>query len=195
MKTLFSLSLAATLFLSSIASYASEDLKALSTVNSTFKKVRVTLKEGVGTAKISILNQDGKSLNKRKVNVKDESVVIPYDLNDLPAGEYQVRIETDLEEVTYTVNTTNKPVDVNSLPLMAYGKTIDENTVNLLVVGLNEPGVQVQIISIRNDEVIFEEHIDQLDGFKKDYSFNGVKSDEIYFKLEDSTGRSKTLFF
>lgn len=195
MKTLFTIAMASALSFSALASNANEDLKDLSTVNSKFKKINVTLKEGVGNAKITILNEDGKNLNQRKVHVKNESIVVPYDMKNLPVGEYQVKIVTDEEEVVYTVETTNQPIPTEELPLMAYGKLVDDNTVNLSVIGLSEPGVEVKIYSSASGKVIFEENVDQPEGFKKDYSFKGLDSEDVYMKVTDNLGRTRTIFF
>ncbi|MEN2284118.1 hypothetical protein AAGF08_18385, partial [Algoriphagus sp. SE2] len=195
MKTLFTIAMASALSFSALASNSNEDLRDLSTVNSKFKKINVTLKEGVGNAKITIMNEDGKNLNQRKVHVKNESLVVPYDMNNLPVGEYQVKIVTEEEEVVYTVETSNQPIPVEDLPLMAYGKVVDENTVNLAVIGLSEPGVEVKIYSSTSGKVIFEENIDQAKGFKKDYSFKGMDSEDIYMQVSDKLGRTRTIFF
>lgn len=195
MKTLLTVALASALSLSSLVANASEDLRALSTVNSNYKKISVTLNEGVGSAKISILDQDGKVLSNRKVRVKDENLMVPYNMDNLPAGEYQVKIVTDTEEVTYTIATTEKPIPSADLPLMAYGKTLDENTVSVTVVGLMEPGVDVEIYSAESGKKIYSEYIYQKEGFKKDYSFNNFNSKDIYLKVIDYQGRSKTLYF
>ncbi len=195
MKTLLTVALASALSFSSFIANASEDLKALSTVNSNFKKISVTLNEGVGKAKISILTPDGKSLSSRKVNVKNENLMLPYDMNNMPAGEYLVKIVTDQEEVTYTVKTTEKPLPASALPLVAFGKLVDNNTVTLTVVGLQKPGIDVKIYSVESGEILFNDHIVQAEGFKKDYTFSKVKASDIYMKVIDTQGRSKTLFF
>lgn len=195
MKTLFTLALASTLSLSTLAANASEDLKALSSVNSNHKKISVTLTEGLGNAKISIMDMDGKNLSSRNVRVKNEDLIVPYDLEDLPAGEYQVKIVTDTEEVIYTVETTEQPIAASDLPLMASGKVVDENTVNLSVFGLAEPGVDVAVHSVKTDDLLYSDHIDQAEGFKKNYSFSKLNAGDIYLKVTDAQGRSKTLFF
>ena len=74
-------------------------------------------------------------------------------------------------------------------------KTVDENTVSVTVIGLTEPGVNVEVYSAKSGEVIYSEHVDQAEGFKKDYSFNNMKSNDVYLKVIDGQGRSKTLFF
>ncbi|UZD23625.1 hypothetical protein PBT90_09510 [Algoriphagus halophytocola] len=195
MKTLFTVALAGALSFGAFAADASEDLKELSAVNTNFKKVNVTLKEGVGIARISILTPEGKYLNSRKVKVKDQNVVVPYDLANLPVGEYQIRIETEDEEIQYKVETKEQPNPAAALPLMAYGKIMNDHTIRLSVVGLLEPGVQVKVFSAITDKVIYQEKVDQPEGFAKNYSFNGIGADEIYMELTDAKGRMKTLHF
>ncbi|PZX53862.1 CopC domain-containing protein [Algoriphagus ratkowskyi] len=195
MKALFTVVLASALSFSSLAASASEDLKALSTVHSNYKKISVTLTEGLGKATISILDADGKSLSSRNVRVKKENMMVPYDLKNLPAGEYQVKIETGAEQVIYTVETKDKPVATEALPLMASVKIVDNNTVNLSVMGLEEAGVDVKIYSKVSDEVIYTDHIIQAEGFRKDYSFSKMNVSDIYFIVTDSQGRSKTFNF
>lgn len=195
MKSLFTFAMASALSFSALAADANEDLKDLSTVDTKYQKINVTLKEGVGNAKISIFNEEGKNLSQRKVHVKNENLVVPYDMKNLPTGEYQVKIVTDEEEVTYTVETSKSPIAVEDLPLMAYGKVVDKNTINLAVIGLTEPGVKVKVFSADSGKVIFEEKIDQPEGFVKDYSFKGLNSDDVYLEVTDNLGRVKTLFF
>lgn len=73
---------------------------------------------------------------------------------------------------------------------MAYGKLKDRYTVNLLVVGLEQPGVQVDIYNHLNQKVK-SEYIDQPEGFSKDYKFTGARASDMYFHLKDAQGRSK----
>ncbi len=195
MKTLLTVALASAFSFSSFIASASEDLRSLSTVNAKHKKINVTLNEGVGTAKISILTPEGKVLSNRKVKVKNENLMIPYNMEGMPVGEYRVKIVSDHEEVIYNVATTAN-LDANaSLPLMAYGKTLDKNTVRLTVVGLLEPGVEVEVFSNESGKVIHSEHIDQNEGFIKDFSFTNFDAKDIHLKVTDLKGKSKTLYF
>lgn len=195
MKTLFTFALAGLLASSSLAANSNEDLMALSNVNAKFKKINVLLKEGVGEAKIAILDEAGKKLHQRKIKATDHDVVVPYDMNTLPCGEYKVMITTDEEEVVYTVETFDKPQPIAEYPLMAYGKILDDETVNLTVIGLEESGVNVQIKSQKGNRIIHEEYIDQPEGFKKNFKFKGLSPEEIYFEIKDAKGRNKTLYF
>jgi hypothetical protein len=195
MKALFTVALASVLSFGAFSALASEDLREFSAVNTNYKKVTITLKEGLGAAKVSILTPEGKVLSSRKVNVQDENVRVPYNLTNLPAGEYQVKIATSRDEVSYTVETMDQPVPASELPLMAYGKSLDKNTVRLAVIGLVEPGVQVKIYTTEESKLIHKEQIDQPEGFVKNFSFDQFSSDEIYMVITDTKGRSKTLYF
>ncbi|MCE7056803.1 T9SS type A sorting domain-containing protein [Algoriphagus sp. AGSA1] len=194
MKTLFTFAAAA---LMATGTFANEfdDLKANSRVNTTYKKISVHLNEGVGKAKISIYDMNGKKLHQRRVKA-NESVLVPYDMNALPCGEYEVRIATDEEEVTYTVETVDKEEPMPAvLPLMAYGKQIDRNTINLLVLGLEEPGVEVKIRKVADNKLVHQETVDQPEGFKKNYKLNGVGPQDVYFEVTDIKGRTKQIYF
>ena len=193
MKTLFTFALAGLLATSTIAAPGPEDLKELSTVHATYKKIDVLLKEGVGKAKIAIFDKDGKRLHSRTVKAKDD-LRVPYDLNDLPCGEYQVMITTDEEEVTYTVETVEKEMPAAALPLMAYGKKIDDKTINLLVIGLEEAGTEVKIKKVSNDRLVHEEMINQPEGFRKNYQLNGVSPEDVYFEVTDAKGRTRKIY-
>ncbi len=193
MKTLMTLALAGLISFSALANDNDADLMELSSVKARYKTVNVLLKEGVGEAKIAIMDESGKKLHQRKVKQKGNDVVIPYNLEDMPCGEYQVEITTDDERVLYTVNTFNKTIPAEQLPLMAYGKKIDDNAVNLAVIGLTEPGVDVKIRYKNNDRVLHSETIDTPEGFKKDFYFEGFDADDVYFELKDALGRTKVI--
>lgn len=195
MKTLFTIALASALTFSSFAASAADDLMALSNVKANFKKVNVLLKGGVGEAKISLFDESGKKLHQKKVNVGEGDMIIPYNLTSLPCGEYQVKITTGQEEVVYTVATFEHPIPAAQLPLMAYGKVLDGETINLVVIGLDEPGVQVEIRSEETDRAIYEEEISQPEGFKKNFKLKGISPDDVYLYVTDTKGRSKTIYF
>ncbi|MDR7128153.1 hypothetical protein J2X69_000481 [Algoriphagus sp. 4150] len=195
MKTLFTFALAGLLATGTFAANDLEDLKANSTVNATYKKINVHLKEGVGKAKIVIFDMNGKRLHSRSVKAK-EDLIVPYNMNSLPCGEYRVMISTEDEEVTYTVETVEKEEPAPLVyPLMAYGKKVDKNTINLLVVGLEEAGVDVKIKKVIDNKVVYKEIVDQPEGFRKDYRLNGVQAEDVYLEVTDIKGRTKTIYF
>ncbi|SEF67574.1 hypothetical protein [Algoriphagus boritolerans] len=195
MKTLFTFALAGALSFSSLAANVADDLMALSNVKANFKKVNILLKGGVGEAKVSLFDQSGKKLHQRKVNVRNGDMIIPYNLNDMPCGEYKIKIATEEEEVVYTVATFEKPTPISELPLMAYGKMVDEHTVNLAVIGLSEPGVEVEIRHEGTKKLIHQEEITTPEGFRKNYKLQGVSPEDVYIYVKDANGRSKTLYF
>lgn len=195
MKTFFTIALAGSLSFSSLAANASDDLMALSEVKARFKKVNVLLKGGVGEAKVSLFDELGRKLHSRKVSVGEMDVILPYDLKDLPTGEYAVKISTQEEQVTFKVETFEKPISLDELPLVAFGKVIDDETINLAVVGLDQPGVNVTIRSSETNKLIHSEQVDQAEGFRKNYKFKGISPEDIYIQVTDSKGRSKTLHF
>ncbi|MDX5340443.1 MAG: hypothetical protein LPK25_15570 [Cyclobacteriaceae bacterium] len=195
MKTLFTFAIASALTLSSLAANASDDLKANSEVKANFKKVNVLLKEGVGDAKVAILDPNGKKLHQRKVHVEGQDMIIPYNLNELPCGEYTVQILTEDEKVEYTVETFEKPAKSEEMPLVAFAKEIDGNGIHLTVVGLEEPGVEVTLRYAESGRVIVQEDIFQPEGFQKNYRLKGVSAEDVYVQVKDAKGRSKTLYF
>ena len=165
-------------------------LMELTSVRCTYKKVRITFKEPMEKVFISILNENGEQFVKTKYKTK-EPVTVPYDLSGLPAGDYQVKIETEDEIAIFDVKTVEKKIVKK--PIMAYGKFKNRNTITLLVVGLEKPGVTVDIYNEHNQKVL-SEYIDQPEGFSKDYKFVNQKADRIYFHVKDAQGRSKHVY-
>lgn len=193
MKTLFTFALAGLLATSTFAIDA-EDLKENSSVHTNYKKIQVHLNEGVGKAKIAIFDMNGKKLHSRKVKATSE-LHVPYDLNDLPCGEYQVMISTDEEEVSYTIETVDKEIATPTVyPLMAYCKVLDNNTINLLVIGLEEAGVDVKIKRVSNDRIVHEEVVEEPVGFRKNYKLNGLQAEDVYFEVTDAKGRTRKIY-
>ncbi|UZD23100.1 hypothetical protein PBT90_06810 [Algoriphagus halophytocola] len=195
MKTLFTFALAGLLATSSFAADKAEDLMALSSAHTVYKKVHVHLKEGVGKAKIAIYDMEGNKLHQRTVKAK-EDMNVPYDLNSLPCGEYTVKISTNDEEVMYTVETVEKvEPKAEVLPLVAYGKKMNSFTIGLTVLGLEQAGVDVKIRAVGSDHIVHEEYIDQPEGFKKNFVLNGVRPEEVYFDVTDVKGRNRVIHF
>ncbi len=192
MKTLLTLALAATLGVTGLATAANENVNELSNVKAKDKKITVNLKEGLGKVSLSILDQNGRQLHKRFVNVK-QSLEIPYDMSQLPAGQYHVLIANSGsdEKAVYTVET--KEV-ITEYPLVAYGNTVENNAIRLLVIGLEQPGVQVEFFN-QEGKRIFKEQVSQAEGFEKIYNLKNLKPEDINVKLTDSKGRTKTLYF
>lgn len=126
-----------------------EKLMDLTSVRSSYQKVRVTFIEPMEKVFVSILDAEGAQLVKTKYKTK-EAVTVPYDLSNLPAGDYRIKVETEDEIAVYDIKTVEKVIKA---PLMAYGKFQDNNTINLMVVGLEKPGVTVDIYNELNVSV------------------------------------------
>jgi hypothetical protein len=140
------------------------------------------------------MDENGKILHQRKIKVNND-LMVPYNLDHLPCGEYQVMISTEEEEVVYTVETFEKEKAPIEYSLMAYGHQIDDETINLAVIGLENPGVEVKIRMENGNKILFQETVTQPEGFRKDYKLKGVSPEEVYFELKDSLGRTRILHF
>jgi hypothetical protein len=194
MKKLLTLALAATLGVASFANASNEGIEEMSSVRANDKKVNIILREGLGKVKLAILDSEGKKLHQQFVKVQSD-LKVPYDLSYLPAGEYQVVIESNInkgnsEKMVYTVETKEVP---ETLPLMAYGKSLDENSFRLTVIGLEEPGVKVEIID-QNRKTIFSEEINQPEAFTKIFHLKNLTVDDISLKVSDKSGRVRNLY-
>ena len=194
MKKLLTLALAATLGVASFANASNEGIEELSSVRSKDKKVAISLKEGLGKVKLEILDSEGHKLHQQFVKVK-EDIQVPYDLSQLPAGEYQVSIESNIKEpsadkMVYTFETKEAPAP---LPLMAYGKSLDENSFRLAVIGLEKPGTKVEILD-SNGKAVFSEKINQEEAFTKIYHLKNMSVKDVSLRVTDATGRTKTLY-
>lgn len=167
-----------------------ETLMETTSVRARYEKVRVTFKEPMEKVFISILDSDGRRIMKNKYKSK-EPLTIPFDLSNLPTGDYKVKIETEEEVAFYDITTVEKKIVEK--PLMAYGKYKNSNTINLLVVGLEKPGVSVEIFNTQGQK-ISKEFIEVPEGFSRDYRFVHPRAGKVYFRLKDSQGRIKYVY-
>ncbi|EOZ98699.1 hypothetical protein A33Q_1353 [Indibacter alkaliphilus LW1] len=195
MKTFITLALAATMGLASFAHASNENAAALSSVKAKDNKVNVYLKEGMGKVKLAILDQEGKTLHSQRVNVKND-IKVPYDLSQLPVGEYHVLVQSNIKEnnadyVVYTVEREEEPI---AYPLMAYGKNMDNERIKLTVIGLEEPGVEVKITTDKG-KVLLKEYITEPNAFEKIYRLEKIKAEDITVQVKDQKGRVKNLYF
>lgn len=165
-----------------------EPLKELTSVRCKYKKVHVTFTAPMEKVYITFLNAEGEQVSRTKYKTK-EAVSVPFNLSNLPVGDYQIKVETEHETETFNVTTFEKH---EKKPLMAYGKFKDHNTINLLVVGLEKPGVTVEIFNEFNHK-LSSEFIDEPEGFSKDYTFLNQNAGKIYFHVKDRQGRHKVV--
>lgn len=195
MKTFITLALAATIGLASFANASNENASALSSIKTKDNKVNVYLKEGMGKVKLAIMDQDGKTLHSQKVNVKTD-LKVPYDLSQLPAGEYHVLVQSNIKEnnADFTVYTVEKEEAPAVYPLMAYGKTLNNSSIQLTVIGLEEPGVEVRIMT-QKGKLLYKEYIDEPKSFEKVYRLEKIGAEDVSIQLKDKKGRTKGLYF
>ena len=165
-------------------------LKEFTSVRTSYQLIHVTIGEPMEKVFVSIYDDKGDMITRKKYKIK-EPITIPYNMSRLPTGDYQVKIETEEEVAVYDVKTFAK-ANYN-LPLMAYGTLKEQNTVTLLVVGLEKPGVTINIYDQLGSK-IGSDYIDQPEGFSKDYKFVGQEADKVYFHLKDVQGRTKHVY-
>jgi len=195
MKKLLTLALAATLGVASFANASNEGIEEMSSVKANEKKVSVILREGLGKVRLAIFDSEGKKLHQQFLKVHND-LKVPFDFSYLPAGEYQVMIESNInkgnsEKMVYTVETKEAPAP---LPLMAYGKTLNENSFKLTVIGLEEPGIKVEIFNQKGNPV-FSEEIEDYGAFSKIYRLENLTVKDILLKVTDRKGRNRNLIF
>ncbi len=193
MKTLFMISIAALFSFATFANDNNEELLANSDVKAQYKIVNVLLKEEVGKAKVAILDVNGKRLYQRNVNTSDSDLVIPYNMENMPTGEYRVMISTENAQVDYKVNTFNRAIPADELPLKAHGQILNDNTIKLAVFGLLEPGVDVKIRYEDSHRIMHRETINTPNAFSKNFKIKGVDPSEVYFELKDAKGRTRII--
>ncbi|SMD44587.1 hypothetical protein SAMN00777080_3211 [Aquiflexum balticum DSM 16537] len=195
MKKLLTLALAATLGMASFANASNEGIEEMSSVKANEKKVSIILREGLGKVRLAIFDSEGKKLHQQFLKVNND-LKVPYDFSYLPAGEYQVMIESNINKANseilfYTVETKEAPAP---LPLKAFGRSIDDNSFKLTVVGLEEPGVNVEIFN-RNGNPIFSEEIEEYGSFSKIYRLRNLNVKDISLKVTDRKGSETNLKF
>ncbi len=192
MKTLFTSVFVFCLVFLAAASPAKESLMALTSVESKDETVKVSFKEAVGKVAIVILDENGKIMARNRYNAK-EALVIPFNLSGLPEGNYVVKVRTKDEVALYEVETKEK-APAFERPIVAYGKLKDPYTVNIMVLGIETPGIQVDVFNSQNYRIATDK-VNEKDGFTRDYRFTDMKVEGLYFRIKDAQGRTKYLYF
>ncbi|MGY6521235.1 MAG: hypothetical protein ACXIUD_05870 [Mongoliitalea sp.] len=173
--------------------HASEDeLRALTNVTAKDQRVKVALREGAGKVRISILDENGRYLYQKRVKA-DKDLKLPFNLSQLPEGEYQVKIrraDNPEEKLIHTI-VNRAPLPAPN-PLVAFGRILDDNSVRLKVIGLEEPGVSIRITDAFGRNV-HSEFVDHPEGFSRIYHLRNVDPSGLAISLRDAAGRSKTI--
>lgn len=191
MKTLFVMAFLAGLGLGNVqASDENISFSEMSAVKAQGQQLRVVLQEGIGKVSVSILDENGRFLHQSRLNA-DRNLIVPFDLSQLPEGKYQVKIRQRSGDEQKIIHEVVSQSDVEKKPLVAYKRKIDDRSFQLTVVGLEEPGVRVQISNIfgRN---IFDHTIDHPEAFSKIYRMKHKNVDGLMVRLTDAMGRTKS---
>lgn len=187
MKTLFTVLFASILFSFASANPIRAQLKENTSVKSEGQKVQVTFKSPMGKVAVRIVDKKGKTLAQNTFKTK-EPVMVPYDLSQLPEGEYKLEITNGEEKLNFAIQNQKAP----ALPLMAYGKMKTDNVVSLLVVGLTIPGTEVAFYD-ETGKWIKTDYVKVAEGFRRDYRFQNLKNGLSHMVVTDAQGRIKTI--
>lgn len=189
MNTLMTILLALAIQLGTFVSPNEKPLAEVTMVESLNQKFNVHLLEGVGRVHISILNQKGKLVDITTFKI-DGPTVIPFNISGLPEGNYTLKIETKLEEIAFEVS-SKKPLEKK---LLAYANVKNDNTANLKVAGIENPGIKVTFYD-QSHRRITTDQVDVAGGFSKDYILKNRKLKEVYMEVKDQNGKSKIFHF
>ena len=164
-------------------------LREASSVEIQEQRFVLKLTEAVGPVRISIYNSEGKIIDRTFFRVTTAQK-IPFNLSQVPEGEYKVKLETKEESISYNINSYKKV----EKKLMAYVKTIDENSFELMMVGVDEPGTKVTVYS-SDHKVLTIDEINAVGSFTKNYHLKYMALKNVYLKVQNAKGKSKYLYF
>lgn len=177
-------------FSSMVSLPADKGLKEITVVETQDQTFNLTIKEPAGKVWVTIYNEEGKLIKRHFVKAK-EPVKIPYNLSQLPIGNYTVKVASQLESVTFDI-TTKKVVEKK---LLAYAKKLDDHTVQVKVVGIENPGVKVAFFEKATHRKVSSDYVTEPAGFAKNYKFVKLELDKVYMEVTDAAGRFKVFHF
>ncbi|WP_375584888.1 hypothetical protein [Cyclobacterium xiamenense] len=186
MKTLATLLLTFGIVVGSMASEKS--LTEITSINNEGQRFTLRLAAAVGPLTVSIYDPEGTLIAKDHYRV-DCPLTIPYNLSEVPEGNYKVHVTSSEESVRYAV-ASKKPTPKRP---MAYARVLDEKTFSLKVLGVEKPGTRVTIYD-QNHKRIATDTIDETGGFSKKYHMKFMKVEEIYLCVHDADGRATYLY-
>lgn len=177
-------------FSSIIQPLADKGLAEITAIETQDQSFNLTIKEAVGKVWVSIFNEDGRLINRNLVRAK-EPIQVPFNLSQLPAGNYTVDVASKMESVSFDV-TTKKKVEKK---LMAYAYKLNDHTVQVKVVGIENPGVKVTFFEADTHRKISSDYVTEPAGFAKNYKLVKLDLDSVYMVIADKAGRSKVFYF
>jgi len=107
MKTLFTFALAFSLQLASFAISPNDQLAAHTRIGARHQKISITLLKGIGKVKIAILDEKGMNLYTDYIKI-NENVVYPINMENLPSGNYLVKISNKEGDIEKWVSLSHK---------------------------------------------------------------------------------------
>ncbi|WP_209332037.1 hypothetical protein [Lunatimonas salinarum] len=192
MKTLMTLFLALAVATFSFADPIFPDRKLEEVAVLEFKDqcFNLILKEGVGKITVSIYDEKGKMIDKVSFHA-NEPVSVPFNLTQVPEGEYRVQVSNKEDAVTFPV-TSKKAFDK---ALVAFAKAKGSNVISLTVIGIETLGTEVTFYDNRTLRKINSDYVEEYAGFSRDYRLADTTVDQVYLEVKDANGHTKIFHF
>lgn len=188
MKILFTIALTMSMILHVFA--GSNDLTVLSNVTYENQVAKVSLLEGVGRVKVSVLDQKGLVLHCHSLKVK-ENLMLPINLALLPAGIYTIKIESKESKVEYDIETS-----IKEEVAATFNASVKALALDYVKVAVNESNPKGTIVKIygNNHKLLLKDKVPS-GPFVRRYKLKDIKSSEVYFSLSDKNGEEHFFHF
>lgn len=177
-------------FSSIIQPLADKGLAEITAIETQDQSFNLTIKEAVGKVWVSIYSEDGRLINRNLVRAK-KPIEVPFNLSQLPVGNYTVDVASKMESVSFDI-TTKKKVEKK---LMAYAYKLNDHTVQVKVVGIAKPSVKVAFFEEETHRKVSSDYVTEPAGFAKNYKFVKMDLDKVYMVVTDADGKSKVFHF
>lgn len=147
----------------------------------------VYLDEEQGQVKVSLKNESGQIIHKSTINNK-EGFAQPYDMEQLPAGDYTFDVTIPngsmVSETVTIVKPSKEPNFVANIL-----NVDDKKKFRLAVMNKDESALPTSVkIYNEKGEVIHEEQVSNLYGFRKIFDLNSVAASQFTFEIKNITG-------
>ncbi|MEQ9168251.1 MAG: hypothetical protein RLO12_18475 [Fulvivirga sp.] len=147
----------------------------------------VYLDEEQGQVKVSLKNASGEVIHKATIKNK-EGFAQPYDMEQLPGGDYTFDVTnpdgTTVSETVTIVKPSNEPNFAANILNVNDGKKF-----RLAVVNRDERALPTTIkVYGQNGNVIHEEKVNDLYGFRKIYDLSSVEANQFTFEIKNASG-------
>ncbi|MGY6557853.1 MAG: T9SS type A sorting domain-containing protein [Nitritalea sp.] len=172
---------------------AKERLEEMAKVRPVDKKVQVYLAEGLGDVAIRVENLDGQRVFSTRMQV-NEVTKLPLNLQNLPDGEYLVKIRSANQEIVERVELGKRPM--NNFSFLS-AKAVLETPFALVLdmVVENEEPLKVTVKDFEGRE-FDSEFVTRAGRFQKRVvTANQAKATDFYFEIKDSNGNVKNIYY